>query len=75
MSEPGSHTKRRPAAVDALDEDQIRVGIPACVDDGGDAAFKARYFFAELVRRTHGALIARAPDSRLTVLFADVSCF
>jgi len=48
---------RRPAAVDALDEDQIRVGIPAYVDDDGGAAFKARYFFAELVRRSHVATI------------------
>ena len=40
---------RRPAAVDALDQDHVRVGIPSYVSDG-DAAFKARYFFAELVR-------------------------
>ncbi len=44
---------RRPAAVNALDEHQIRVGIPAYVDDDGGAAFKARYLFAELVRRFH----------------------
>ena len=41
---------RRPAAVDALDDNQIRVGIPAYVDDDSSAAFKSRYFFAELVR-------------------------
>jgi hypothetical protein len=41
--------KCRPAAVDALDQDHVRVGIPSYVSDG-DAAFKARYFFAELVR-------------------------
>ena len=43
--------ERRPAAVDAVDQDHVRVGIPSYVDDG-DAAFKARYFFAELVRAT-----------------------
>ena len=41
----------RPAAVDALDDNQVRVGIPAYVDEEGGAAFKSRYFFAELVRR------------------------
>ena len=57
----GCARMRRPAAVDALDEDQIRVGIPAYVDDEGGAAFKARYFFAELVRRSHVITTCRLP--------------